>query len=91
MIDICMKISLLKSLDYLENQYSYFLKCLREPRWLSWFSIWLLILAQVMILQGGGIEPHIGLFAEHGACLGLSLSFSLSLSLKLKKEKKKMS
>ncbi|XP_044903900.1 uncharacterized protein LOC109495344 [Felis catus] len=56
-----------------------------------------LILARVMIPGWCGIEPCVGLCAQHGDCLGFSLSLSLPLPLtpahalsKKKKKKKKM-
>ena len=74
---------------------------LGAPGWLSWLSIHLLILAQVMI-SVCGIEPHMGLCAQN--LLGifspslslpalplliLSLPLCHSLKIKLKKKFKK--
>ena len=50
------------------------------PWWLSWLSISILMLAQVMI-PGHGIASCIGLCTEHEACLRFSISLSYSLSL----------
>ena len=66
------------------------------PGWLSWLSIQLLVLAQVMISQFMGLSPASGSVlntcSESGACFGFCVSFSvcpspvhpLSLSLKNK-------
>ena len=50
------------------------------PGWLSRVSIQLLVLAQVMILQLCGFEPHMGLCAGSVKPAWYSLSLSLSLS-----------
>ena len=52
------------------------------PGCLSWLSVWLLILAQIMSSRFVGLSPAVGWqHWQHGACLGfLSFSFSTSLS-----------
>ena len=56
------------------------------PGWLSWLNIWLLIFAQVMILQFCEFEPHIVLCADSVEpdrdSISLSLPHPCSLSLK---------
>ena len=78
----------------------YFLQCClsfttsRVPGWLSWLSIWLLILAQVMIswfksssLTSGSMVTMRSLFGILSLCRSLPLPHSLDLSL-LKNKKK---
>ena len=50
------------------------------PGWLSWLSIQLLVLAQVMISQFMGLSPASGSVLTCRASLEFSLSLSLSLS-----------
>ena len=76
--------------DLIENKCSQW----GVPGWLSWLSIRLLVVAQVMISQFE-FEPHIGLCADsvESAWDSLSLSLNpshmlaLSLSLNLKTSK----
>ena len=48
------------------------------PGWLSWLSIQLLVLAQVMISQFMGLSPASGSVLTYRASLEFSLSLSLS-------------
>ena len=75
-------------------------KVIGVPGWLSWWSVWLLILAQVMISRLAALSPRSGSVLTALSLIGILslplsalpptiLSLSLSLSLKINKHLKK--
>ena len=67
-------------------------KIMGAPGYLSWFSVWLLILAQVMIPGSWDRDPHRAhaLLRILSLPLPLSPAHTLSLNKKIKKERKKL-